>query len=256
MKPTTFLATLALLMSTAATLAQNGQAMPAPDRHQHPGQDGTIVTVQGEGEVRLQPDRAAITIGVSAQAETAEEVQKQVSAAMDRVLREVKGLDLPGALLTTSGISLNPVFDNSPRRTGNQFEEPRIVGYRASNTVNVRMDDVARVGEVIDSAAGAGSNTIHGIQFMLQDENSAQRDALRDAVAKARAKADTIADAIGRPINAILEISEGGAVRPIFPGRGGAEMFSVRAAADVSTPVEAGEIVVRASVTMTVRLAN
>lgn len=254
MRPTTLIATLALLLGAHTALAQNGHAM---NDQTHPAHHrGTIVTVQGEGEVRLTPDRAAVTIGVSAQAKTAEEAQKQVNRAMDRVLRDVKALNLPGELLTTSGISLFPVYENRPRQMGAEAQEPRIIAYRASNTVRVRLDDVARVGEVIDAATAAGSNTIQGVQFMLQDENAAKLDALRDAVAKARTKADTIANAMGRSVETVLEVTEGGIRGPIFPQRG-QEMFAARAMMDdAGTPVEAGEIVITAMLSMTVRLAD
>jgi hypothetical protein len=39
-------------------------------------------------------------------------------------------------------------------------EEPRIGGYRASNTVSVRLEDIGLVGGVIDAALDAGANQL------------------------------------------------------------------------------------------------
>ena len=77
-----------------------------------------------------------------------------------------------------------------------------------------------------------------------------QLQALRLASTKAKAKADEIAAALGLKIVRILAVSEGDrGIRPIItPLARGAQMEAMAAA---PTPVEAGTIELRSSVTLT-----
>jgi uncharacterized protein YggE len=165
------------------------------------------------------------------------------------VLDSVKGLNLPGQLVTTSGISLSPQYDYENQRNN----RPRINGYIAQNTVSVRVDDPTAIGVVIDSATASGANEVHGVSFLLRDPESARRDAMRQAVSQARLKADAVADAMGMRVAQIVQVVEAGAAeppRPMMLARG----VMMSEAADAPTAVEPGQLDVAASVTMIVRL--
>jgi hypothetical protein len=128
------------------------------------------------------------------------------------------------------------------------------VGYRASNTVTIRVEDLTRVGAVVDAALGAGANQLEGIGFGLDDDQAAREDALRAAVEEARSKAQVMAVALGVELDGILAINEGG----IFIQEPAMAMMESRMAvqADMSTPVAAGEVTVRANVSIQYRIAQ
>ena len=45
----------------------------------------------------------------------------------------------------------------------------------ARNTIEVRLDDITRVGEVIDIAITSGANAVHNVRFDLKDRDTAER---------------------------------------------------------------------------------
>ncbi|MEZ6243549.1 MAG: SIMPL domain-containing protein [Phycisphaerales bacterium] len=229
------------------SLAMFGAA--GPEDATRPAPDATRVNVVGSGEVSVEPDRAQITLGATAQADTASDAQRQVNEILGKLIADVKDLDVEGMMLQTSQISLSPVYESGRGR-----DVPRIVGYRASNTVMVRVDDVKRVGDVVDVAVEHGANESMGISFQLRNPERAQLEALRRAVTTARAKADAVAGAMGMKVERVEEVSEQGAEppRPVYAARG-MEMMAMDASA---TPVESGQITVRAQVTMTCRLGQ
>jgi uncharacterized protein YggE len=126
-------------------------------------------------------------------------------------------------------------------------------GYVARNTVEVRLDDIARVGEVMDLAVTSGATNIYGVRFDLKQRESLEREALKRATADARARAEAAASGAGRAVDRVLRIEEPGA-RPVPQSQAVMMMREAVAADRAQTPVEAGEIEIRASVVLTATL--
>jgi uncharacterized protein YggE len=212
------------------------------------GAQPPAITVQGTAEVRSDPDVAIVRLGVVAQAPTAQAAQQQASRAAGAILAAVRALGVPAAQVQTSDLSLSPLYPNNPRETG---QEPRIVGYQATNTVAVRLEAMDAVGRVIDAGLKAGANRVDGVDFGLQDEGPARSRALSQAVAQARQKAQAIAGTLNVHLGEVLAAEEGGGeVTPRFAPRSGMAAM----AAGVSTPVSAGQITTSATVTLRYRI--
>lgn len=242
---------LLALSSAWILMPTSAQGEFQPDRAAQ-GSDfkgGPLVSVSATGRVNATPDRASVSIGSSAQADTAATAIEQVNSTMNELIDELKRLDLPGRQIQTSSIQLYPVYAQQDRNDGNR----RIVGYRATNNVSVRTDDVARIADVLDLATRIGANQISGPMFELKDADGAQRDALRRAVAEAKKKAQAIAEEMDMKIVRWEEISEAGS-NPPRPMMYGGEMMAMRGSA--ATPVEPGEIETTATVTLVARLSE
>ncbi len=229
------LASLLLLTSTAD--AQQSEKRPPPP----------AATANGEAIINVEPDQAQIDIGVVTQARNAPDAAKENSDKLARVMTAVKKLLGKGDEIKTAGYSLNPNYRYP------QGGKPEITGYTASNTLRIKTGNLEIVGKLIDAAMQAGANNINRLAFTLKDEQAAQLDALRQASQRAKAKADEIASALGLKIVRVLAVTEGDrGVRPItMPLARGAQVEAMAA----PTPIEAGTIEVRSSVTLTGELA-
>jgi uncharacterized protein len=198
------------------------------------------IAAQGTAEVRATPDRAVVRFGVQLDAPEAQAAQARVGEAMQRVIQALRRLNIPENRIGTERLELSPVYEQSgsPGRPG----PPRLAGYHASNVVRVELDDLGRLGPVIDAAVGAGANDVEGIQFAVANEAPYRAQALRQASVQARAKAQAMAGALGVQLGDLIEASEGGVeVTPPRP------LFAERAAV---TPIQPGEMTVRAAVTV------
>lgn len=194
------------------------------------------------------PDRVYIDIGVTTQAPESEAATTQNAGRVSAViaaLRRAAGADVQ---LSTTQYSVSPNY-KYPRDGGT----PTITGYTASNVVQVRLDDLGRVGRVIDAATRAGSNNVQDIRFALRDEEMPRAEALREAAQNARRDADTLAGALDLRIVRVLAVSEQGPERAPMPMNFQEVVVTGRRAA--ATPVEAGAIDVSATVTLTVEVA-
>ncbi|HLE69350.1 MAG TPA: SIMPL domain-containing protein [Vicinamibacteria bacterium] len=207
--------------------------------------DSPQIRVTGRATVSVAPEEASVDVGVVTEAPEAKDAARLNAQKLDFVLKAIRNALGSGANFETVSYSLNPVYRYPEPRT-----EPVLRGYSASNVVRVKELALDKVGEVIDLATSSGANSVSNIAFGLRDEAAAKARALREAAIDAKAKADALADALGVQVLGILSVSEGepDIIRPLPTYR--AEMAMAQAAPP--TPVEAGAIEVRASVTLSV----
>ena len=207
------------------------------------------VVATGEGEVSIKPDQVRIQIGVTTQAPTAQEAGGQNAKQSAAVISELKQQLGAAAEFQTRNYSLHPMY-KYPTGGG----KPSITGYQANNIVEVKLSDVSAVGKAIDMATKTGANQIQGIYFSLKDEQKARAEALAKAAVQAKANVQSLASAIGLRVVRVVKVEDGLPSPPVVPVR--AEMMMRSAAADSApTPVEAGNIEVKAVVTVTAEVA-
>jgi uncharacterized protein YggE len=206
-------------------------------------QEGPVVVASGEAIVKRAPDRAWVTVTAESRAKGPREAQKMNADVMSAVLQKLRGAGLPADAIQTRSYDLQPEYDYNEGRQ-------RLRGYLARNSVEVRADDLTRVGELLDLAVTAGATSVGGVRFDLKDRDAAEREALRLAVDDARKRADAAAAGAGMKVERVVRIQEqraevGPPPRPF--------MMESRAAgaADAAPPVAPGELEIRAAVTLT-----
>ena len=225
--------TAIILLSTTAR-GQESEKRPGPPS----------VTANGEAIITVEPDQAEIDIGVVAQARNAPDAAKENAEKLSRVMTELKKLLGKTDEIKTASYSLNPNY-RYPREGG----KPEITGYTATNILRIKTGNLDKVAKLIDAGMQSGANTINRLAFTLKDEHSAQLQALRLASTKAKAKAQEIASALGLKLVKVLSVTEGERlVRPILAQT---RSLQAEAIAPAPTPIEAGTIEVRSSVSLT-----
>jgi uncharacterized protein YggE len=222
--------TLAIAFAAATPLAAPARAQTEPP---------SMISVTGEAKISVPPDLAQVEGGVTSEAKTAREASDANNAAMGKVLLALKGAGIDEKDYQTSRLSLQPQSSSSKTTSG----PPTIVGYRASNRVTIRLRDVTKVANVIDTLVGAGANDIGGINFMVSQASKLLDEARGQAIADARRKAEIYAKAAGVTLGAPLSISEGGAPAPIAFRR-------MAAGVPESAPVAPGEEILQLSVSV------
>lgn len=215
----------------------------------------TVDTARGEhlirtsavGEVVSSPDRAEIQVGVETENVDVQVAQRQNAERMTNVTNAIKALGIPDDHLTTTGYAVTPVYDTNPTPSPLAADgQRRPTTYRVSNTLLVRIDDVTRVGEVIDSAVASDANQVHSVAFLFSEEKRAglRAQALAQAVNRTRTDAETVASALGVRLLDSREVQVDEGVTPFYYGRAG----MAADAAVPSTPIEPGTLKVTANV--------
>lgn len=224
------IAALAALLPFAPDAAGQESQRPVPQ----------IVTT-GQGEVRVAPDRATISVGVQTRAATAAEAAAQNSRRQRAVIDAIRARGVPAEQIATSAFNVIP--ETRYDREGQAV--PRTLSYLVSNIVTVDLRRIDLVGPVIDAALGAGANQVHSLNFGIANADSARRAALAIAVNRSRADAEVMARAAGGALGPLIELTASDFQLP--PPRPLAVMRAAEAAESV--PVEPGQETVRAMVT-------
>ena len=219
------------LMSPAAVAAQSA---PEP----------SVVVVSGEGIVKATPDQAWVGIAAETRSSSPRDAQARNAEAMALVQQKIAGLGIPKDAVRTVAIDLQVEYDYANGR-----QTPR--GYIARNRIEVRVDDLARLGEVLDASVGSGATQLQGLRFDIKKRDALEREALQRAVADAMLRADAAAAGAHRVVDRVVRIEESNARqgRPLPMAAASRAMVSE---AVTVTPVAAGEVEVHAQVTLTV----
>ncbi|MPZ16709.1 MAG: DUF541 domain-containing protein [Luteitalea sp.] len=209
--------------------------------------DRDVVSATGEGIVRAAPDRARVTVTAEARDRVPRAAQEKNAQAMTALQARLEELGIPSDAVRTTSIDLQPQYDYAD---GKQ----RLRDYAARNSIEVRVDDIARLGEIIDAAVTSGATEVSSIQFELKQRDALEREALTQAVADARARAEAMAAAAARTLDRIVRIDD--QVRPATPPP---MPFAARAREDAvaaapPTPVAPGVMEIQARVSLTATL--
>lgn len=227
---------IALLLAPVPALAQQPPVPPQP-----------VIVTSGEGVVKKAPDRAWVTVAAESRAKTAAEAQRLNTDAMTAVLDKIKAAGIPADAIQTTGYNLQPEFDYANGRQS-------LRDYLARNQIQVRIDTLAKTGDVIAAAVGTGATNVSNVRFDLKDRESAEREALRLAVRDARGRADAAAAGAAVQLGIVVRIDEQRDVEPIIRPMAAARMMAESGVAAAPVPVEAGEIEIRSRVTLTMSI--
>jgi uncharacterized protein YggE len=197
------------------------------------------VEVTGTGAASAVSD--VVVLDARVQCEAAD-VAGALSAAGDRVVAALQAAADHGVAerdRRTTGLGVSTRWDREGRT---------VVGYSAHQSLRLLVRDRDRVGDLIRALAGAAGDAfgLDGVTLEVADPGPLLVQARTAAFEDARARAGQLADLAGRPLGAVLRVTEG-------PGGGmPVPRFAAKAAVDVGggMPVEAGESTVTATVTV------
>jgi uncharacterized protein YggE len=223
--------TTAVLVSTIPARAQTHE-MPRPQ-----------ITVPGEATLAVAPDLARLRAGVISEGKTAREASDTNKKTMAAVMAAITGAGIAEKDVQTSRYSIQPIYDQTRPPPGN-FKV-----FQASNNVIIKIRDLDKISDVIDRTVAAGANSMGGVEFLVADPSKLLDTARAEAVADAKRKAEILAQAAGARLGPALTITSTEQSSGYQP----APMY-MRAAQAGETPVSAGEMTLRAAVTVSFEL--
>lgn len=161
------------------------------------------VMVAGHGSVEAAPDTGHVSTGVVTEAATAREALTANNAAMRKVIDGLKAAGIAAADIQTHQFQIQPRYKSYKDRSTQQIE-----AYVVSNRIQVKVRDLARLGDILDQAVTLGANEGSGISFSVSDAERRKDEARRKAVENATHRARLLAEASGAKLGPVLTIAE------------------------------------------------
>jgi len=237
-------ATLTLLALLAASSAARAQ----DDKPEIPK-----LAVRGAAELEKPADQLRISIGVVNDGRDATGVLQENSKRMAEVVQALQRAGLETGEYETGRFQVMPRYSRRPR-TADEEWMPEIVGYEVRNTVNVKTKKLDKAAEIIDKANEAGANSIDSIAFDLADPRKHRAEAIAEATRNAMDDANVLATAAGLTLVRIMSISLDSA-EPQPPSPMSRRTMMAGAVAEAVTPIEPGDVTIRASVNIIYEIA-
>ncbi len=164
-----------------------------------------VLTAAGNYEITVDPDEAEVWAGVSVVDVSADLTQNEVNTVMNDMINALKKAGISESEMSTERLSLH-----EERR----WEEGKstVVGWRATQILKIKTDELDKVGTIVDIAVENGANQIQNINFGLsvEKENEYKNQALAEATKSAKEKAETMASSLGVKLKGVKSISESG----------------------------------------------
>ena len=205
------------------------------------------ISVFGEGKEFVKPDIATISVGVVKQNVDLLKAQKEAADVIDRTIAVLREKGVTDKDQKTTSFNIYPQYDY---RDGAQ----KFRAYEVRQTLEVKIRDLSKVGEVLGGVAGAGANEIGSLGFTVDNPKAAQEKARAAAISEAKEKAQTLSRDLGVRLVKIASYSESGGAQPppIFYEKA-AYGIGMGGGADFSVPTGENEIRVNVTITYEIR---
>jgi len=220
--------------------------------------DAAKLTVRGEARLMIAPDTVSVILGVSTESAKAKKAIADNNTTMNKVMRALDVLGLSDAEYQTQQFRVQPIWTSRPKGAASTWA-PNIASYRVSNTLRITTQQLEIVGELIGAATEAGANQVNSIQFSLSNSREYRSQAIAAAMANAKADAQTLADASGDRIKRTLSLNLNNAEASVAQAdvRQLKSRMMMDSMAEASPPpIDAGDITVRASVSVVYELES
>lgn len=216
----------------------------APAAAQQALVNAPTISTEGRASMKVSPDIAWITVTAESKAARTADAQKLNATALDSVRAALRQAGLPDSAVKTRTYSVEPQMQYTDGKA-------KVIGYIARQSLDVRIEDLTRIGAVIDAAGGSGATSIGDIRYDVKDRASLELKLLGEAVSDGMGRARAMAAGAGKEVLTLWRIDEqrfsNNQPQPMY-------RMAAGAVAEQSTQISPNELEIRATVNLTVIL--
>lgn len=215
------------------------------------------ITVNGVGEQLAVPDIATFSFGAEMTSETVASAQKVVTDRINKALDILKAAGVEEKDIKTTGYNINPHYDYSRIVCSASYCPPSratLTGYDVSQTVEVKVRDTSKAGDILGKLGGVEVTNISGLSFTIDDQEKVKADARSKAIADARSKAKKLAKDLDVHLGDVVSFNEGYSPMPyMMYAKDSAVANMSEGAAAPELPVGENTVVSNVSITYEIR---
>jgi len=165
--------------------------------------DKNTINVTGEGKISVKPDLAVANVSVVSESKKVSDAQAVNTQKMNAITNYLKNdLKIEDKDLKTVEYNIYPDY-NYTQEGGRIF-----IGYKITQTLEVKIRDLAKVGDVLEGVVAKGANEVSSLQFTVDDLEKVKIDARKLAIDNAKAKAEALTSQLGVKLGRIVSFSE------------------------------------------------
>jgi uncharacterized protein YggE len=188
------------------------------------------INIMGEGEVLAVPDIAKFNFVINEVSETVDSAQQMATIKTNQSIDYLKSAGIEEKDIKTVLYNVNPKYEwIQEKNCFNSFcpGNSVIVGYEVFQSIDVKVRDVEKAGEILTGIGQIGISNVGGLEFIIDDEDVLLAEAKKLAIEDAKNKIQEIAKALGIKVGKIVSYYEESPVDMMYGyGMGGREMMT------------------------------
>ena len=161
-------------------------------------------SVTGTGEIKLEPDEAVISIGVSLRDPDLEKVSQEIEKRAAAIIAILKEKEVLSKNIQSSFATLSPVYISSV----NDTVETTPDYYNAEKGMNFVLKNLSHYDEIMLSLYKAGLNRIDSVIFRVSNMEKHKSKVRQLAIKNAKEIANSLAEGFGARTGRIYTMSE------------------------------------------------
>ena len=172
------------------------------------------ITVSGTGKVYIKPDLALTSFSVITEAKTIAEALSQNTEQMNQIISFIKGQGVEDKDLKTTDFNIYPRYEWEEKTEIPPYPSGKrvLVGYEVRQSLQVKIRELTKIGEIIQGATDSGANQVGSLQFTVDDQDELKNQAREKAIEQAKEKAKELASQLGIKLVRITNFNESGIV--------------------------------------------
>lgn len=174
-----------VLLTAFATQAQDTKPTP-------------MISVSGEGKIKVIPDKAIINVGIQNTGKNVKEIKTLNDQTVDKVINFIKKFGFQTGDYKTTQVSLNQSYNYETKKQE----------YKASQTISITLKDLKKYDELISGLVEQGITNISGVEFQSSKIEEHKTEARKQAVVDAKKRAEDYVSVLGQKVGKALAISE------------------------------------------------
>jgi len=210
------------------------------------------ISFTGKGELYVKPDVGMISFSVLTEKKTVAEAMSENTKKMNAVIASIKGEGVEEKDIKTTNFNISPHYEYYESSEITIWPTPEgkrvLVGYEISQTVQVKVRNLEKIGTIIQKSTDAGANDIGNLQFVIDKEEELKNQVKKEAIKNAKDKAKELSGLLGVNLVRIVDFSENAYV-PVYYDSGVAALKE--ASLPAAPQIESGQNKIEVNVTIT-----
>lgn len=205
-----------------------------------------LITVTGTAEINVAPDEVILNLGVESRDKDLGIAKAQHDNRVKKIIADARSF----------GVESKDIQTNTLRMTAEYSEEkvPRFLGYEMTQTVEIRLKDLAKYESLTSQLLVDGVNRIHSVEFVVRENRKYKDEARLKAIRAAREKATAMATELGQSVGKPWTIFENSANANYYLANANTSLGYMGKAVEEESTVAPGEVSIRASVNVSFEL--
>jgi len=162
-----------------------------------------FIEVQAVGISKVVPDAVDLAITVSSTQSSSQQALTQAAASAAKVLVSLKTDGIEEKYIKTTNLNSSPVYSYANN-------SQKVIGYQASQNLDITIRLASSAGKVIDDITKAAGNNlqVNAVNSFVYDPTVAQVSAQKSAALSAKVKAEAYARALGVKLGKVISLTE------------------------------------------------